>query len=51
MYLREIINMDCYFWFRKRLVLCLLEIDLIYGLIVVYIYIRFFGLKKKKRLR
>lgn len=49
MYSREIINTDCHFWFRKRSVLRPLETDPTHGLIVVYIYIRLSGPKKKIR--
>lgn len=48
MYSREIINTDCHFWFRKRSVLRPLETDPTHGLIVVYIYIRLSGPKKKE---
>lgn len=48
MYSREIINTDCHFWFRKRSVLRPLETDPTHGLIVVYIYIRLSGPKKKR---
>lgn len=47
-YSREIINTDCHFWFRKRSVLRPLETDPTHGLIVVYIYIRLSGPKKKR---
>lgn len=48
MYSREIINTDCHFWFRKRSVSRPLETDPTHGLIVVYIYIRLSGPKKKE---
>lgn len=48
LYSREIINTDCHFWFRKRSVLRPLETDPTHGLIVVYIYIRLSGPKKKE---
>lgn len=51
MYSREIINTDCHFWFRKRSVLRPQETDPTHGLIVVYIYIRLSGPKKKREIR
>lgn len=48
MYSREIINTDCHFWFRKRSVLRPLETNPTHELIVVYIYIRLSGPKKKR---
>lgn len=48
-YSGEIINTDCHFWFRKRSVLRTLGTYLTHGLIVVYIYMRLSGPKKKEQ--
>lgn len=49
-YSGEIINTDCHFWFRKRSVLRTLGTYLTHGLIVVYIYMRLSGPKKKSKI-